>query len=347
MKQPVVGIVAALVVMAISLAFISMFSFGTFTGWVAFFIQCMIPMQIVIGVTWGTKHPTFAQRGQPIKGLLLILLSLIAGVIVSFAIWTTIGGRVNPPAPMPIMFTIVSVLTTFWLSIMWGGWPFNVMFKSPVAAGLTMLVACYAIAYLIFRLCFDYAFMKGAPVYVPELDPHGFFNAWNFTVWYVTVIGILFLLLHFDLWPLTLSPSIMKQPVLGLVWTVLAVALGSLAYYIGVTLLGMDVVAFMVTVPIPFIFGTIIVLNMLQGSLFGSFKQPLKGVLNALSAALVGSFLGWSFANLSHYTTGVLHAGPPPYDLEIWTASALLGVTFPFLIFSAEFFRLWPFKRAE
>jgi hypothetical protein len=34
--------------------------------------------------------------------------------------------------------------------------------------------------------------------------------------------------------------------------------------------------------------------------------------------------------------------GPPTYDFEIWLASALLSVTFPLLIFYAEFFQFWP-----
>ena len=29
-------------------------------------------------------------------------------------------------------------------------------------------------------------------------------------------------------------------------------------------------------------------------------------------------------------------------DYERWLASALLGVTFPFLIFYAEFYKMWP-----
>lgn len=347
LKQPALGIVAAVVVMAISLGFISLFSFGTFTGWVAFFIQCMIPMQIVIGVTWGAKHPGFAQLGQPMKGILLILLSVAAGILFCGILFTTVGGSVNPPAPMPIMFTIIFVLSTFWLAIMWGNWPFSVLFKSPVAAGLAMLAACFVITYAIFRICYDYGFMQGAPVYVPSLDPHGLFNAWNVTVWYVTAIGVMFLMLHFDLWPLTLSPGVMKQPVLGLVWTLIAAVLGSAAFYIGVVALKMDVVAFLVAVPISFIFGTIIVLNMLQGSLFPSFKQPVKGLLSAATATVVGIALAKIYAALSQWITGTVRPGPPSYDLEIWTAAALLGVTFPFLIFSAEFFKLWPFKRAE
>ena len=51
-KQPAVGIIATVIIMAISLGFISLFELSTFTGWVAYCIECVIPMQIVIGVTY-------------------------------------------------------------------------------------------------------------------------------------------------------------------------------------------------------------------------------------------------------------------------------------------------------
>jgi len=155
----------------------------------------------------------------------------------------------------------------------------------------------------------------------------------------------MFLVLNFDLWPLTRSPRVMKQPVLGLVWTAIALVLAGIAFYVGVTLIGMDVVAFLVSVPVPFIFGTIVVLNMLQGSLFAKLPQPTKGVLNVLAVVVIGTGLSRIYGALAPTVTGSLKSGPPAYDFEIWLASALLSVTFPFLIFYAEFFKMWPLKK--
>ena len=93
-----------------------------------------------------------------------------------------------------------------------------------------MLVACYVINYIFFRIFFNYDFMKGAPVYVAAQDPQGMFNAWNCVVFYVTAIGVMFLSLCFDLWPFTKSPSLMKQPVLGIVWTIVALVIGYAAH---------------------------------------------------------------------------------------------------------------------
>ncbi|HEV3330268.1 MAG TPA: hypothetical protein VG096_04760 [Bryobacteraceae bacterium] len=348
MKQPALGIVASVLVMAIALGFVSLFDLPQFTGWVAFLLICLIPMEIVVGITWGCQNPGFAaRRQQPAKGILLVMLTLAVGVIVAAVHHRTVGGQISPPAPMLAMCMIISVLTTFWLAIMWGGWPFTKVIKNPVAAGLTMLVAAYAINYLIFRTFFSYEFMRGAPVYAAQLDPHGMFNAWNALVFYLTVIGVLFLSLNFDLWPFTTSPTVMQQPVLGIVWTAVALVIGGAAFYIGVVAMGMDVVSFMVKVPIPFIFGTIIVVNMMQGSIFGKLAQPLKGVLNTIASAVIGSVLALIYSALAPVVTGAVNAGPPSYDFEIWLASALLAVTFPFLIFYAEFFQFWPLRKAE
>jgi hypothetical protein len=99
-----------------------------------------------------------------------------------------------------------------------------------------------------------------------------------------------------------------------------------------------------VRVPIPFIFGTIVFLNMLQNSLFAALKQPLKGVANAAAAVIVGTVLAMLYSRLAPVVTGSLGSGPPAYESEIWLASALLSVTFPFLIYYAEFLGFWPLK---
>ncbi len=347
-KQPALGVTAAIVVMAIALGFISRFSFPTFAGWVSYFLICCIPMQIIVAVTWGCKQPRFAAaRTQPLKGILLLLLVLPVGAVIAAIHYFTVGGQVSPPPPMAAMCLIVSVIITFWGAIMWGGWPFTALIRNPVTAGLALLVACYVVNYLLFRLFFDYSFMQGAPVYVPSLDPHGLFNAWNALVFYITAIAVMFLSLNFDLWPFTQFPGMMKQPWLGLVWTVVALVIGGAAFYLAVNVAGMDAVAFMVRVPIPFIFGTIIVLNMLQGSLFAKLAQPLKGILNAIASAVIGTILALLYSALAPSVTGAVKPGPPGYDFEIWLASALLGVTFPFLIFYAEFFQMWPLQKVE
>jgi hypothetical protein len=245
------------------------------------------------------------------------------------------------------MCIITSVIITFWLAIMWGNWPFTPLVKNPVLAGVSMLVACYVVNYLLFRLFFNYGFMRTDAAYLPALDPHGLFNAWNVLVAYVTMGSAMFLMLDFELWPLTTRTALMRQPLLGVVWTAMVLALGSTALFIGEGLLGMDAPVFMVRVPIPFIFGTIIIKNMLQDSLFARVSQPLKGLLDAAAAAVIGVGLARLFGALAPVISGPMQSGPPGYAFEIWLASALLAVTFPFLIILADLFQFWPLRRAS
>ena len=101
MKQPALGVVASVLVMAISLGFISLFTFPTFASWVSFLTICFIPMQIVIAVTWGAQQPGFAAaRPQPVKGLLLMLLAL-------FSLRTTQAASYPWLWTLPFLFTFV------------------------------------------------------------------------------------------------------------------------------------------------------------------------------------------------------------------------------------------------
>ena len=346
LKQPALGLVASALVIAISLGFVALFPAAKFLGSVTYCLICVIPMSIVIGVTWGCKQPQFAARlPQPAKGALLAMLTALVGLIVIGASFYTLGGGIRPIRPMLMICTIVSVIVTFWATIIFGGWPFTAWIRNPIAAGLAMLAACYIVNYLLFRLFFDFAFMRGAAEYAESLDPHGMFNANLVMVYELCALAVMFLLLHFDLWPLTLSPALMKQPALGLVWTAICLALGAVGFYVGVYVLKDDPLQFMVAGPIALIFGTIIVLNMLQGSLFAKFRQPLKGTLSAVTAVVAGVALELFYAAIEPSLSGPLAPGPPGNDFERWLASALLGVTFPFLIFYAEFFEYWPLKK--
>ena len=344
LKQPAAGIVATLLIMTLALGLISLFTFEVFSGWVAFGLMCLIPMQIAVAVLWKGKHPSsVAEQPQPLRGLLFILITVLVGSIAGFVYLSSVGGGLAP-TPMLVHCTIVSVVVMFWFAIMWGGWPFNAVIRNPISAVLVTVAESYAVNVFLFRVLFNYEFMKDAPVYVASLDPHGLFNAWSALVFYVTCLSVMFLMLHFDLWPLTKSRHLMRQPVLGLVWTTIVLALGGSLFILGTRIFQMDVVAFLVRVPIPFIFGTIVVLNMLQNSLFGALSQPLKGVANTIAAAAVGSVLAVLYGGLAGFVTGSLASGPPAYEFEIWLASALLSVTFPFLIFHAEFLGFWPLK---
>jgi hypothetical protein len=346
MKQPALGAAATVLIMAIALGFVSLFSFPTFSGWVGYCLLCTIPLQIMMIVTWATGQPAFAgNAAQPVKGILLTLICVVVGLMIAAALIPLIGAGVTPPGPIISHWVIVCVPIMFWAAIVWGGWPFTKLIKNPLAAGLTLLVAVYVVNFVIFRIFFNYEFLAGAPVYVASMDPHGMFNGWSALVFIVTALAGMFLVLAFDLWPMTAVPALMQQPVLGIVWTAICLAFAAVAMYVGLNVMHMDVVRFLVRVTVPLIFGSIVVLNMFQNSLAASLKQPIKGIANVALIIVFGVGLARLYEALMPRVTGALSYGPPTYDFEIWLATALLSTTFPFLMFYNAFFGMWPLAK--
>ena len=95
-----------------------------------------------------------------------------------------------------------------------------------------------------------------------------------------------------------------------------------------------------------FIFGSILVLNMFQNTLWAKFAQPVKGLLNAVTAGALGYVLFIVYCLVAPLVSGPLGSGPEAgYAFEIWIANALLSVTFPFLIFLAAYFGYWPLAK--
>jgi hypothetical protein len=313
---------------------------------VSFFLLAVVPLQIVIVVVWGANPPFVTRLQQPAKGLLLVVATAIGAAAIAPIALQLAGEGVSPPGPIPSQYAVIVVPTTFFMAIAFGGWPFTALVRNRIAAGLLLLLASYVVTYVLFRVFFNYEFLQGAPVYLRSA-PQGVFNAVTALVFYVTMLGGLFLLLHFDLWPITSFPRLMKQPMLGLVWTAVAAVAGAIAMWIAVGLLRLDPMYVLTRITAPFIFGTIVVLNMLQNSLFATFRQPLKGVANAAAAAVIGGVLAHGYGRVDRLLVGVeLPSGAPGYEFELWLVNALLSVTFPFLIVHAAYFDFWPFAKA-
>ena len=344
MKQPWLGLVASAITIVVALAFISLFDFPTFAGPVAFYMLCTIPFQVMAVVIWGANPSFVAKLSQPAKGLVLLLVTLVAGAIIDPIALRVVGEGISPPGPIPSHFAVIVVPTTFWLAIMWGGWPFNLFGNDPKLAGVLLLAGAYVLTWIIFRVFFNYEFMQGAPVYLASA-PHGLFNAVSSLVFYVTALAVMFLVLCFDLWPLTKAPSVMQQPALGIVWTIICAAGAWVVMQVTVSAMGMDPMVVLTRITAPFIFGSILVLNMFQNSLYATLAQPVKGVLNAVTAAVLGYALYVVYRLVAPFVSGQLTSGPPAYDFEIWIANALLSVTFPFLIFLAAYFAYWPLEK--
>ena len=344
LTQTLLGLVATALVVAVALAYLALFDFGTFVGWVAFFMLCLIPAQIVT-VVIAPNPPWALGRPQPLRGLRLLVGTIVTAIVAAPLALRLVGEGVSPPGPIPSHYAVIVVPTTFFLAIAFGGWPFTKMSRNGGAIGLSLLVAAYAITYGIFRVFFNYEFLQGAPVDLASA-PAGVYNAVMALVFYVSALGGMFLVLHFDLWPLTRVPGLMKQPVLGVVWMLISLAVGAAVMQVTTGSMSKDPMWVLTRVTAPFIFGTIVVLNMLQNSLFAKMQQPLKGIANVIAAVALGVALGQVFGYFSDWQFNELPMGQPGYEYELWLVNALLSVTFPFLIFFAAYFDYWPLAAA-
>ena len=99
MTQPALGLLSSAVVMAIALGFISLFDFGTFAGWVAFVMLGLIPMQVVAVVLWNANPGFVSGLRQPVKGIVLVLVTFVATAIISPLIYMTVGRASRHRAP--------------------------------------------------------------------------------------------------------------------------------------------------------------------------------------------------------------------------------------------------------
>ena len=338
LKQPWLGIAATVLIIGLAFLAILPWSYSTFGGVFSDVMMCMIPVSAVIGMLWqGATPQAIAQLPQPLRGATFTALGGAVGTVVFFILSATLGGG-KGATPFLGFGIILSVVVTFMLALMWGCWPFTLI-RNKLLAGLAFLATAYAVTALLTRTL-NFSFLAGAPFY-EGMDPAGPIPAWDGLVGAITCLAAMFVVLHFDL-PVERFPRLLKQPVLGVLWTVAANVVGWGAYLLATRVLALAPDTFLVTVPVPFIFGSVILLTPLGASATRRFAGPVKGAVGALVAMVLGSVLARVYLLLMPLLTRDIPA--TQLDHNLWLATALLGVTFPFLAWHHDYFQLWPLR---
>lgn len=350
-SQPILGIVASVLVVSASLWISVSLSPDTMLTWVSLILVAMVPMQMVIGLAWGGQHPaTIAAMPTLTRGVAFSLLMATVGALVACIAHATVGGGISPPTPFVNMFLILAVPMTLMLIIPFQRWPFTALLGNrPVVIGFALLIAAYGLAWVLYQLLFDFSFLQQAPFYQAALDPHGKFIAWlPLTAGLSVVVGILSLVL-LDFWPLSLLaqkfPAMGKQPFFGLAASVLIALIAAGLWCVFDVPHGMDVVAFLVRVGVSMIFGIFIVLIMFEGAPFVRLPQPWRGLVLIAAAALLAVGLHALYRAVAVSCFGLL-GGAPGYALELWLATSMLAITFPLMVAFASFFNFWPLRKS-
>jgi hypothetical protein len=335
-----------------SLAFCALFSAATLGSWVALFFIGAVPAQMVLALGLHLEYPAFLRKErQPAKGLIFVALVALVSAVVSPLVLYGIGGGVTPPNPFAILFLVQTVPVTLALVLLFKCWPLTALSSRPGVVGAGTLVLAYVLTWVIFRVFFDFGFLRGTPAYLGRLDPKGLFTAWDSAAFVVAMGAVLLCFVLFEFWPLTAlasrRPAVARQPLFGLLALGIVLLVTLVVWGVPVGLAGMDPVVFMARVPVVVIFGVFIVLTLFQGVGFARFTQPARGITMTAAVIVLAAAMEVLYGAAARTIVPGVAAGAPTYGLELWLATAMLGVTFPVIVAFCDGFGFWPLLRAR
>lgn len=317
--------------------------------WIVFFFICAVPAQAVIGIIWGNNLPFLKSNlSQPIKGLILVIFSILIAITIGFLVLSTVGHGIWEVTPHIIHYVILTVAFTLFILFVWNGWPFNLLTKNTTVLGILILLGAYVLTYLYWHFTFNYSITINAPWYKEVLDPKGSFSFPIPLTFAVTCVGFTLNATLFDFWPFE-NISKENQPVKGVLASILILTSSFLSYRLFVNILDWDPIVFMVAVPVCMIFGVFLVSNLMQFSLFTNTKQPLKGVLLIVLSTLGGILMYILYKFLAPIVVGkkLLAGSANNYELDLWIADAMLGISFPIILVLTGYFNYWPFQKQK
>jgi len=348
-KQPLLGILGTVVVFFIAFGIIVWFKPETFIPWAGELAMCLIPFNIIMGMVWQANYPAPAAKlEQPLKGAYLLFINMLVGALVAAWSIKTVGGFVVPPTPPLIFFTIMTVIMTFWCVVVWGCWPaVGIKGNHPAFVGFGTLIVSYAVSLILFKTLFNFDFMKGAPFYAAVMPPSGAFNAFSSLAFFLTCLAVILAWVELDFWPISLippkAPAFGKQPIWGIVVSIVVIIIAYIIKSIFVDNMGMDVFAYTLKVPICIIFGEFIMLLLMQTAPVQTVKQPGKGIILIILNIILAVVMYYLYLWFSLLIAGPLPpGGATGYVQELWIATALLGFTFPVIASYTGFFNFWP-----
>jgi hypothetical protein len=350
--QPWRGLFAFVVTVAFVWAVTAIFDMKSYLGFYTILIMSFVPMILMIGLGWRGQYPPTNGIPQPFRGLLLTAFVVLWGTYVAYII-TNFMYR-GASHPVVALYTISTVIMMFFLIVAFGMWPFQKL--SVGASGFLSLILGYVLAWFLTRL-FNFSLLSfPAGVNPSPVNPVPFYAqggplaplaayaptgpfAWEagITFWFWMVVW-LFVFINLMMWPINKSPTLMKQPLMGVVITVLCFVLTLISYAIGVWTIKIEPLHFMLY-GILWLFGVLMIMTIFQMWPGRNLKQPAWGFVNILLGILVGiigyymykAFAMWHFGEAMKY----------PNDI-FTLANMMLGMTFPAWAIYTDVWDHWP-----
>lgn len=340
-QQPILGILSAIIVMVFSLIISTSYEPSIFGSWITLIVMSMVPVQIIMTLFMQNSICTFIDNlRQPINGIVRTIIMIIFGVILFTIIQLLFEGIGSQPTPFSIMYCINTIITTFWLVIVFAAWPFRLI-PNKIFAGIVLLASSMIISYLIFKFMYNFSDFVPAPFYNELLDSKGLFDAWDILSFVVTTLAVILAWVLLDFYPIGSEP---ENPVLRILTVSIPVLVITYLFWkVGINFTG-DPVIFMVNISISLIFGEFIVLLMMETAPVQSMNQPNKGIVLILLAFILAFICNFIYTQVITNLYPTIISGAPSYDIEMWKASAMLAITFPSFVLFGQIFNFWPFR---
>ncbi len=350
LTQPLLGLLTTLLIVGASLALCLLMSPATLNSWVTLFVVAMIPSQIVLCLGLQANHPaSLAKLAQPWRGIGFTAMNAAIGLAIAYLVNSLFGGGMTPPTPFAIIFLIMTVPVAIHMVAALQCWPFTAVFPDrPLALGASTVGGVYVVTAILFWGLCSFEFLKAAPFYRAELDPHGPLPPVVLLSLLFTAVVVILSLVLLDFWPVCklfkLVPALSRQPWSGAITLVCAYAVTAAAWATFVTYGGMDPMAYQMQIAVGTIFGLFILLVLFEGAPFIRIPQPARGIVLVTFGIALGIASYWVhsafFVHVHH-----LQAGPPGYDLETAIASAMYSLSFALMPVWATYFGFWLLRR--
>jgi hypothetical protein len=333
----------------------SIFDIQAYNGIFTTFLMSNVPILVILTLGLQVKYPSTDGMPRPWGAFLLTAFVLLMGFLISRALIPFVAG--GAPTPFIQVQAITTVIVTFFLVIAWGMWPFHKM--SLAGKGFLTLILAYIIAWLLLKLS-NFSLLshpdgiipsgvgavpfyaKGGPLapfaaYAPISGPFTWEACLAVTFWSLI---FLFAFAVLQMWPFHKFPGLMKQPVMGIVLTVVCIILGLIAYAIGINALKIAPLMFLLY-GISYLFGVLMFLTMFQMWPGRNIKSPAGGgFLNLILAIIVAiiAYYGVKAFCVSHFgADGMKH------PMDVFTmGNLMLGITFPAWAAFQAMWDFWP-----
>lgn len=351
--QPWRGIFGAAVTIGYAFTLSSIFNMDEFNN-ISLLIMSFIPILIITGMAWKkVSYPATAALPQPWRGLLLTSLVAIIGVLTSYALRNFLAGGASQP--FIILYSITVVITTFFLVIAFGLWPFSGL-RIGTGGWLTLLLA-YVVMWFAFKLFnFDLLsfptgqnpspippvpfYAKGGPLEAfSNLAPQGPFRWESAISCYLWAVFFLFSFAALQMWPFHKYPKMMRQPVLGISLVIACGVLTAIVYAIGVGSMKIEPLRFMLY-GISILYGLLMLMTMFQMWPGRALPPPFAGFVNIAIGIVIGIL-----AYQVYKSFGIWHFGEKAmqYPNNIFAmANMMLGFTFPAWACYSDLWDFWP-----